>query len=81
VTFAEAFERETGCALEERELLGVTMLVPTDDRLGAFGIVLGPHPSTVFETRSYGEHVHLVLWSGAKERQLDRALHRVRRQR
>jgi hypothetical protein len=77
MTFAEAFERETGCALEERELLGVRMLVPVDDRLGAFGIVLGPAPQVVFKTRSYGERVHLVLWGGAKEKRLDRAVRRA----
>jgi hypothetical protein len=76
MTFAEAFERETGCALEERELLGLRMLVPVDDRLGAFGIVVGPAPGTVFKTRSYGERVHLVLWAGAKEKQLDKAIKR-----
>jgi len=77
VTFAEAFQHETGCALEERELLGVGMFLPVDDRLGAFGIVLGPPPQVVFETRSYGEGVHLVLWGGAEEKQLDRALRRI----
>lgn len=77
MTFAEAFERETGCALEKRELLGVRMLVPVDDTLGAFGIVLGPAPATVFEIRSYGERVHLVLWGGAKEKQLDKTLRRI----
>jgi hypothetical protein len=77
VTFAEAFERETGCPLEERELLGVRMLVPVDDRFGAFGIVLGPPPQVVFETRSYGERIHLLLWGRAKEKQLDKALRRI----
>jgi len=77
--FVEAFERETGLRLEERELLGVRVLVPVDDRLGAFGIVLGPPPATVFKVRSYGERVHLVLWGGAKERQLDKALRRISR--
>jgi hypothetical protein len=79
VNFADAFEAETGCVLEERELLGVRMLVPTDDRLGAFGIVVGPPPATVFKTRSYGERVHLVLWGGASEKKLDRALRRLTR--
>ena len=79
MTFAEAFERETGTRLEERELLGVRMLVPVDDRLGAFGIVLGPPPRVVFKTRSYGERVHLVLWGGAKEKKLDKALRKVSR--
>jgi hypothetical protein len=79
VTFAEAFAAETGVALEEREVLGVRMLVPADDRLGAFGIVLGPPPRTVFRTRSYGERVHLVLWGGAQERRLDRVLRRIAR--
>jgi hypothetical protein len=79
LTFAEAFERETGVGLEERELLGVRVLVPVDDRLGAFGIVLGPPPQVVFRTRSYGERLHLVLWGGAKEKQLDRVLRRVSR--
>ena len=77
MTFAEAFEAETGVALEERDLLGVHMLVPVDDRLGAFGIVLGPAPATVFETSSYGERVHLVLWGGAKQKQIDKALRRI----
>jgi hypothetical protein len=79
MTFAEAFERETGVALEARELLGVHMLVPVDDRFGAFGIVVGPAPATVFKIRSYGERVHLVLWGGAKEKQLDKALRRLTR--
>ena len=79
MSFAGEFERETGCTLEERQVLGMTMLVPTDDRLGAFGIVLGPPPQVVFKTRSYGERVHLVLWGGAKEKQLDRALRRISR--
>jgi hypothetical protein len=79
MTFAEAFERETGSRLEERELLGVRMLVPVDDRLGAFAIVLGPPPATVFRVRSYGERVHLVLWGGAKEKRLDKALRRINR--
>jgi hypothetical protein len=57
----------------------VRMLVPVDDRLGAFGIVLGPAPETVFETRSYGERVHLVLWGGAQREQLDTALRRLSR--
>jgi hypothetical protein len=30
----------------------------------------------VFKTRSYGERVHLVLWAGAKEKQLDKAIKR-----
>ena len=77
MSFGEAFERETGIALEERDLLGVRMLVPVDDRLGAFGIVLGPAPATVFETRSYGERVHLVLWGGAKQSRIDEALRRI----
>jgi hypothetical protein len=79
MTFAEAFEHETGIALEERDLMGVHMLVPVDDRLGAFGIVLGPAPATVFATRSYGERVHLVLWGGANQKQLDKALRRISR--
>ena len=77
MTFAEAFEQETGIALEERELLGVRMLVPVDDGLGAFGIVVGPPPQVVFKTRSYGERVHLVLWGGASEKKLDKALRRI----
>ena len=70
MTFAEAFERETGSALEERELLGVRMLVPVDERLG-------PPPQVVFKTRSYGERIHLVLWGGANEKKLDKALRRI----
>jgi hypothetical protein len=79
VTFAESFEREAGVGLEERQVLGVTMLVPADDRLGAFAIVVGPKPKTVFETRSYGARLHLLLWGGADEKQLDRVLRRVSR--
>jgi hypothetical protein len=77
VTFADDFERETGVALEEREMLGVTMLVPADERLGAFAIVLGERPEVVFTVRSYGD-VHLIVWR-ADEKKLDAALRRLRR--
>ena len=50
---AAAFERETGCALQRRELLGLPMLVPVDERYGAFGIVVGARPDVVFDVRSY----------------------------
>ena len=73
---AEAFERETGCPLEERDLFGTPMLVPVDDRLGSFGIVVGEKPEVVFSVRSYGSSVHLVVW-GANEKKLDRALRRI----
>ena len=76
MTLAEAFERETGVALEERELLGVPMLVPVDDKLGAFGIVVGRVPQVVFRVRSYGENLHLVVWR-ADEKKLDRVLRRI----
>jgi hypothetical protein len=77
VTVAEALERELGCRFEERALLGTTMLVPTDERLGAFGIIFGDKPDGVFRVRSYGERVHLVLWGGANEKKLDKALRRI----
>ena len=72
---AAAFERETGCALEERELLGIRMLVPTEERYGAFGLVVGARPDVVFPIRSYGA-VHLIVWS-ADEKKLDKALRRI----
>lgn len=75
MTLAEAFERETGCPLEERELLGLRMLVPVDERYGAFGLVVGARPDVVFPVRSYGS-VHLVVWK-ADEKKLDRALRRL----
>jgi hypothetical protein len=78
MSFAEDFRRETGVTLEERDVLGVRMLVPVDERLGAFAIVLGPRPEVVFTIRSYGESVHLVVWR-ADERALDRALRRLTR--
>jgi hypothetical protein len=75
MNLAEAFERETGIALEEREVLGVRMLVPTDERYGAFGLVVGPKPDVVFEVRSYGS-VHLIVWK-ADEKKLDKALKKL----
>jgi hypothetical protein len=75
MTLAEAFERETGIALEERDVLGVRMLVPVDERYGAFGLVVGPRPDVVFKVRSYGS-VHLVVWK-ADEKKLDKALRRL----
>ena len=77
---AVAFERETGCALRERELLGRSMLIPEDDRFGSFGIVVGTLDDSVplqFKTRTYGNNVLLVLWGKAKERQLDAALKKI----
>jgi hypothetical protein len=75
VSFAADFERETGVALEEREVLGMRMLMPTDERLGAFGIVVGARPDVVFKVRSYGD-VHLIVWR-ADEKKLDKALRRL----
>jgi hypothetical protein len=75
VDLADAFEHETGIALEERELLGMRMLVPTDDRHGAFGLVVGDVPQVVFRVRSYG-NVHLVVWR-ADEKKLDKVLRRI----
>jgi hypothetical protein len=75
VDLAAAFERETGIALQQRELLGLPMLVPTDERYGAFGLVVGPRPDVVFPVRSYGT-VHLIVWK-ADEKKLDRALRRL----
>jgi hypothetical protein len=76
VLLAEAFERETGCPLEARDVLGTQMLMPVDERLGSFGIVVGAKPDVVFPVRSYGPDVHLIVW-GAKEKQLDRALRKI----
>lgn len=75
VDVAAAFEHETGIALQERELLGVRMLVPVDERYGAFGLVVGAKPEVVFPVRSYGG-VHLIVWH-ADEKRLDRALRRL----
>jgi hypothetical protein len=75
VDLAEAFERETGCALHERDLFGLRMLVPEDDRLGAFGIVIGERPDVVFPVRSYG-NVHVVVWR-ANEKALDKTFRRI----
>jgi hypothetical protein len=75
VDLAAAFEQETGCALEERELLGMRMLVPVDERYGAFGLVVGAKPDVVFPVRSYGT-VHLIVWR-ADEKKLDKALRRL----
>ena len=72
---AAAFLRETGITLEEREVLGTRMLVPTDDRYGAFGLVVGPKPEAVFKVRSYGS-VHLIVWK-ANEKKLDKALRKI----
>jgi hypothetical protein len=75
VDLAAAFEQETGCALRAREILGLTMLVPEDDRFGAFGLVIGTKPDVVFPVRSYG-NVHLVAWK-ADVKKLDKALRRL----
>jgi hypothetical protein len=75
VDLAAAFEHETGCALHAREILGLTMLVPADDRFGAFGLVVGEAPQVVFPVKSYGR-VHLVIWR-ADEKRLDKALRRI----
>jgi hypothetical protein len=75
VDLAAAFEQETGCALHAREILGMTMLVPEDDRFGAFGLVFGDAPQVVFRVKSYGR-VHLVVWR-ADEKKLDKALRKI----
>ena len=75
VDLAAAFEHETGIALRSREILGLTMLVPEDDRFGAFGLVVGAKPDVVFPVRSYGS-VHLIVWR-ADEKKLDKALRRL----
>jgi len=79
VDLAEAFERETGCALHERELGGLRVLVPDDDRYGAFGILVGRPESMHFQfkTRAYGRGVELVLYGKAKEKELDALLRRI----
>jgi hypothetical protein len=75
VDLAGAFEQETGCALQAGEIAGLKMLVPEDDRFGAFGLVVGAKPAVAFPVRSYG-HVHLIVW-GADEKKLDKVLRRI----
>jgi hypothetical protein len=77
---AAAFLRETGCELRQRELLGRSMLIPEDDRLGSFGIIVGRLDDSVplqFKTKTYGDDVLLVFWGGADEKKLDRALRAI----
>jgi hypothetical protein len=79
VDLAEAFERETGCALQRRELFGMSVLVPADDRFGAFGILVGRRESPGFQvpTRAYGAGVELVLYGKARVGELDAVLRRI----
>jgi len=77
---AAAFERETGCALQLRDVLGMRMLLPVDDRFGTFGILVGRRaalPHFQFKTRAYGGGVELVLYGKARERELDKVLKRI----
>jgi hypothetical protein len=77
---AAAFERETGCPLQERDVLGMRMLLPADDRFGSFGILVGRRadaPHFQFETRAYGGGVELVLYGKARVKQLDKVLKRL----
>jgi hypothetical protein len=77
---AAAFVRETGVELRLRRLLGRAMLIPEDDRLGSFGIIVGTLDDSVplqFKTRTYGGDVLLVLWGSAEEKKLDAALRRI----
>jgi len=56
------------------------MLIPEDDRLGSFGIIVGKLDDSAplqFKTRAYGNDILLVLWGAAKERQLDAALKKI----
>jgi hypothetical protein len=83
VDLADAFERETGIALHERELLGVQMLMPSDDRLGSFGIVVGRTAAAAanlqFATRAYPGGVELIWWGGKELKKVDAALRRITR--
>lgn len=77
---AAAFERETGVALQVRDVLGMRMLLPADDRFGSFGILVGRQtalPHFQFETRAYGGGVELVLYGKARVRELDKVLRRI----
>ena len=78
---ANAFLRETGVALTQRELLGRQMLIPADDRFGTFGIIVGrlrPDEPVVFETRSYPNDVLLVVWGKKTNvKKLDTILRRI----
>jgi hypothetical protein len=62
-----------------RELGGLTMLVPADDRFGSFGILVGRRetPYFQFETHAYGGGVELVLYGKARLRELDAVLRRI----
>jgi len=77
---AAAFLKETGCPLRQRNLLGRSMLIPEDDRLGSFGIIVGALDDSIplqFKTRGYGNDVLLVLWGKAKEKEIDAVLERI----
>jgi hypothetical protein len=73
---ARRFEAETGVALQPNELLGTTILMPADDSLGSFGIVVGDARDVVFPVHSYADDVHLIVWS-AKQKKLDAALKKI----
>jgi hypothetical protein len=56
------------------------MLVPADDRFGAFGILVGRRaeaPYFQFETRTYAGGVELALYGKARVRELDQVLRRI----
>ena len=77
---ATAFRNETGVELRVRELLGRKMLVPEDERLGTFGIIVGRLDDSepiVFQTRSYPNDVLLVLWGKTDAKRLDAVLRRI----
>jgi hypothetical protein len=77
VDLAAAFEQETGIALREGTLGSLTVLMPDDDRFGAFALVLGRRPEVVFPVKSYGG-VHAIIWR-ADEKKLDKALKKITR--
>jgi len=81
VDLADAFLRETGVALEERTFAGMKVLMPVDDRLGAFGILVGRKwsPDFAWPTRDYGNGVELVLYGKAKLEELDAVLRKITR--
>jgi hypothetical protein len=79
VDLAAAFERETGCPLHERQVLGMRALVPADDRFGNFALLVERsfNPSFAFPTRAYGRGVELVDYGGASVSELDAVLRRI----
>ena len=81
---AAAFLRETGLELRVRKLMGRSLLMPVDDRLGSFGILIGQTEPDFdesthlrFPSREYPQDVHLVWWGNARVDEIDVVLRRI----